>query len=371
MIAASTAAPYPVQTASRSQPFNDNSSAAYPATLARQSFPLNYQASMDTHVSGQYGLQRPNHSLPMQMSQTPTINYSGPEFSQHWTPLSSNGRSMSNNFSFDPDVSSSYQSSAFPYLPTSGPSYPTATSETSSFFPGLSPLAPNLPYNSFNRTLPNPASVQSSLPSSNGSSNEKDNGMGLFQQHLDKSSEPWDTVTGTTRSSVSSAAQDPISASEPASSNSSSSPSDTNESSNLGYDHLSHSSRVSSDVDTSGLLSGNISRRMSNEDIYPTSTSRIQSNQDGSSQLPNLNSSFNVRGIHGVFGVQEDTLNSINTGASLVSGQIPPSIHHPQPQHSASHDVLPILRGSFDTKSHDPRRPSNLNAKGHKSHGKR
>jgi len=369
MLPPSTAAPYPVQATSRAQPFNDMASASYaPTAQFRPYIPMGYQTGMDS-MSSQYSSQPSRQGMPLQMSQPLTGNYSAPEPSQHWTTLSATSRPLPSNYEFDAEASSNYQSSAFQYLPTSGVSYPTGSTEASLVFPGLSPLASSLPYNSTNRTLPHPVSVQSSLHSSSESTQESDARLGPFQQHLDKTNEPWDLGVGTSRSSVSSVAQDPISTSGPASSTSSSSPSDSHSGPNNGYDNLAYSSHIGSDAGASGIPSGGVSRRISDEDGFQTTASGIPSNHSGR-QLSNLTSSFNIQGIHAGFGMQGNSVNSMASPGSLASTQGQLSIHHPQPHHSAAHDMPPILRGSFNSKSREPRRPSNSNPRGLKSHGK-
>lgn len=373
MLPPSAAAPHSVQAASRAQPLNDMGSASYaPTAQLRPYLPMGYQTGMDSMPS-QYGSQPSRQGMPLQMSHPLTGNYSAAEPSQHWTPLSTTSRPIGSNYTFDADASSNYQSSAFQYLPGNGGSYSAGSTEASSVFPGLSPLASSLPYNGTNRTLPNPVNVQSSLHSSSGSTQESDAVLGPFQQHLDKTNEPWDLGMGTSRSSVSSAAQDPISTSRQASSTSSSSPSDSHGGPNNGYDNLAYSSHIGSDVGASSIPSGGVSRRMSNEDGFQSTGSGIPSNHLGRSQLSNINPSFNIQGMHAGFGIgmQGNSASSVPTSGLLASNPGPPSIHHPQPHYSAAHDMPPILRGSFNQQPHDPRRPSNSHTRGLKSHGKR
>lgn len=369
MLAPSTAAPYSVQATGRSQPLNDMASGAYaPTTQLRPYVPMGYQTGMDS-AHPQYGSQPSRQGIPLQLSQPLTVNYSAAELSQHWTPLSTTARPLHSNYALDAEASSNYQSSAYPYQPTSGISYPTGPTEASSVFPGLSPLASSLPYNGTNRTLPNPVSVQSSLHNSSGSTHESNAGLGPFQQHLDTTSESWDLAVGTSRSSVSSATQDPISTSGPASSTSSSSPSDSHGVPNNAYDNLTYPSHVGSDVSASSIPSGGVPRRISAEDSFQTMASGISSNHSGRNQLSNLNSPFNIQGMHAGFGMHGSSVTPMASTGSLVSNHGPPSIHHPQPHYSAAHDMRPIIRSSFNPKSQDSRRPLISNTRGPKSQG--
>lgn len=364
MLAPSTAAPYPVQATSRAQPLNDMTSASY--AHHRPYVPVGYQTGIDS-VHSHYGSQPSRQGIPLQMSQPLPVNYSAGELSQHWTPLSTTSRPLPSNYTLDAEASSNYQSSAFPYLPSSGISYSTGPTEASSVFPGLSPLASSLPYNGTNRTLPNPVSVQSSLHNSSGPTQESDAGLGPFQQNLNKTNEPWDLAVGTSRSSVGSATHDPISTSGPASSTSSSSPSDSHGLPTNSYDTLAYSSHIGPDVSASSIPSSGVSRRLSNEDGFQSMASGISSTHSGRGQLSNLNSPFNIQGIHAGFSMHGNTATSMASTSSLVSIHGPPSIHHPQPHYSAAHDMRPIIRSSFNPKSLDSRRPPNSNTRGPKS----
>ncbi len=347
----STAAPYSVQATTRAQPLNDMASASYaPTAQFRPYAPVGYQASVDT-IPSQYGSQPSRQSVALQMSQPLATNYSAPELSQHWTPLSTTNRPLPSNYVLDAETSTSYQSSAFPFMSTIGVSYPTGPAEAPSVFPGLSPLASSLPYSGTNRTLPNPLSVQRSLHTSSGSAQECDTGLGSFQQHLDKSNEPWDLAVGTSRSSISSATQDPISASGPASSTSSSSPSDSQRVQTTSYNNLMYSSHIGSDVSVSSIPPGGNSRRMSTGDGFQTMASGLSSNHSGRGTLSNLNSAFSVQGTHAGFGMHGSSANSMVSTNALMSNNGPPSIHHPQPQYSAAYDMRPMIRGSFNPKS--------------------
>lgn len=348
MLPPSTAAAYPGQVATRG--LNDMASGSYgPATQSRPFVSPGYQTGMDP-MSAQYGSQLPRHGMPLQVSQALTTNYSAAEPPQHWTPLPTIGRQLPSNYSFETDAPSNYPSSGFPYLPTSGVPYPNGSTDASSVFPGLSPLAANLPYNGTNRTLPNPVSVQSSLQGSSGSPQEHDVGLGPFQQHLDKPNDSWDFGVGTSRSSVSSAAQDTLSVSGPASSTSSSSPSDGHGGLNNGYENFAYSSQVGSDASASSVRSGGISRRMSDEDGFQATASGILSNQPRRRQFSNLQSPYDGQGIHSGSGMQGFP------------------IHHPQPHYSAARDMPPILRGSIKMKPHEARRPATSNTRGSKAH---
>lgn len=369
MLAPSTTAPYSVQATSRAQPLNDMASASYaPIAQLRPYVPVGYQTGIDS-IHSQYGSQPSRQGIPLQMSQPLPVNYSAGELSQHWTPLSTTSRPLSSNYTLDAEASSNYQASALPYLPSSGISYSTGPTEPSSVFPGLSPLASSLPYNGTNRTLPNPVSVQSSLHNSSGLTQESDAGLGSFQQNLNKTSEPWDLAVGTSRSSVSSATQDPVSTSGPASSTSSSSPSDSHGLPTNSYDTLTYPSHIVSDVAASSIASSGVSRRMSTEDGFQTMASGISSNYSGRSQLSNLNSPFTIQGMHAGFGMHGNSATSMASTNALVSHHGPPSIHHPQPHYSAAHDMRPTIRSSFHPKSQDSRRPPNPNTRGPKSQG--
>lgn len=365
MLPPSTSTAYSVQSNSRAQPFNDVSSAPYaPTAQSRPCIPMNYPTCIES-MSSHYGMQTSRHGMALQISQAPAATYSTAELSQHWTPLSSTNRPLLNNYTFDTETPPNYLSSAFTYLPSSGIAYPTGSTEVSSVFPGLSPLASSLPYNGTNRILPNPASGHSSLHSNAGSTQESDGILGSFQQHIEKTNEPWNLGGGSARGSVGSTAQDHINTSEPASSTSSSSPSDTHGASRNGYDNLAYPSHIESDASASRIISGGASRRTNNENCFDATTSGPLSNNPGRSQLLNLNSSFNMHGLRGGFGVQGEPV--ISTG-SFVNNQLAPSIRHSQPQHSAVHDLPPTLRGSVSSKPLEPQSTSNnSNSRGFKS----
>lgn len=360
MPAPSTAGPYLVQANSRTQPISDLSDTAYLPATPRHSFPFNGPAHMDTQMNHHYGSQQSRNVLPVHMSQPSSASYSTPEFAPRWTSLSSSGRQNSNSFAFDSDLSAGFQPSAYSYVPIS------VTTDGSSMFPALSPLASNLPCNSNSRTLPHPASISTSLQSSSISGQENDGSQGIFHHHIDRGNGGWDHPSRTSRGSVNSATQDTISASEQASSTSSSSPSDVHDGGSFGYSHFNQS-RLGSNASASAVNSGNVSRRMSGDDSYASAVSGLSSSHVGASLLPTLPSSFNLQGMHGSFGVHDGSASSISQSSSLLGSQLPSSTHHMRPQTSASLDVPPVLRGSGEVGSQN-RRSSHFGGKGLKSH---
>ena len=372
MLPSSSAAAYSTQPLTGPQPFNDVSNAGYSTGTHRVAFPSNFQ-STDTHMPHQYQYvpQPTRPGMPYPMSQAPSANFSASSaFDPQWGAMSSNTRRLSSSSTIDANIPSSYQSPAYPYLPSSGASYATGTSEASTVFPGLSPLASNLPYSSSNRTLPNPTNGSSMLHSSNSPLHEEEGSLGFYSGHVDKNHGSWDIPSVTSRGSVSSAAQDPISASELASNTSSSSPTNTPDGSIIGFGHPSRLSQVGSDASISALNSGNVSRRMSGDDDYTATAPSLQSSHSGNGHFSNLDPTFNMQSMHGGFGLQEDNVTPMNPTSSTVSTQLPPSILHPQPQYNASLDVPSVLRGSPET-SLQGQRSSHAKARGLRSHGMR
>lgn len=354
MLPPSTGAPFSIQVPSRAQPF-DGSSTPYTSGIPRQNYPMNYSSGVEAMPS-QYGMQPTRHGPPVQMSQAPTSSFSAAELSPNWSSLPSTARPLPNTYAFETEVPSSYQSTTVPYVPSNGFAYPAGASEASSIFPGMSPLASNLPYSGASRTLPHPTTVHSSLHSGCGSVLESDGGVDTYPQHP------------TSRSSISSAARDAISVSEESSSTASSSPSDTHRTSTTGYGNLTYSSHAGSNASTVGLPSGDVTRRTSNGGTYTNASSGIQANLLGSSQLPHLNSSYGIQGMQGGFGGHSGLTNAMAAGGSTVGG-LPPDIHHPQPQYSRSQDMPSVLRSTFESSS-TQRRP-NSKSKGRKVPGKR
>ena len=330
----------------------------YAGAVPRQSFPLQFSSNLDV-VPSQYTQQRAGHGMPYLTSQGTTTNYSSLEYPQHWTSLSPNTRSLPGGYTFDPDLPSTYHSSSTPFMPSSGLTYPSGMTESGSIFPGLSPLASHLPYSGPSRNLPNPAGFQTPYNGSIGSVPEHDVGLDTYPQNL------------TSRSSISSATRDAINASEASSSTASSSPSEMQRSLGTGFSGLPYSSHGDSNASTTNLASSSILRRESNGENYMTSNAGTQSSQAGNSQLPILNSSYGLTSMPGGFGTGNNSVIPVSPGRSTVPGQLRPSLHHPQPQHSASQDMPPILKSNFDSNSSEPGRSSKSKIKGQKIHGKR
>ena len=351
MLPLSNAIPYPIQTPNRLQGF-DLSGSPFAARLPRQPFHMSYQPSGDG-LSSHYGLQQPRHGLPLHISEAQTTNYTTTEIPQ-WNSICPTSRSLYSNYGFGSEAPSNYQSAAEPYMPSSGLAYQTGATETASGFPGLSPLVASLP----SRTLPDPTSMQSSLQGSCSSIQETECGLENFPQHLPS------------RSSISSATRDAINASEGSSSTASSSPSDTQRGLSAAYGNLAFSSHIGSDASASSLPSGNLSRQMSDEN-YGSTNSRIHTAHSGGGYVSNLDSSYNMQSLQENFASQSDPVNTMSSAESTSCGPLPPTMHHPQPQHSESQDRPPILRGSFDTRLEVSQSRANSKSKGQKVVGKR
>ncbi|KAL6714064.1 hypothetical protein ACLMJK_008558 [Lecanora helva] len=356
MLSPSTNIPLTIQASGRA-PNLDTSSMAYGTTIPRQSFSSQFPPSLDS-TSSQYGLQPSRHGPPFQLSQAAPANFSTAEYSSQWNSIPANSRPVPSSYPFEAEIAPSYQSTEIPYLPQSGLSYSTGGAESSSIFPGLSPLASTLPFNGSGRILPNPTNVPGSMHNSSGPLIDNEVGLDNYAQQF------------AGRGSISSATRDVINASEGSQSTASSSPSETHRSgSNAGQGSLAYSSYVGSNASASSLPSGSLSRRMSNEEICNTGRSGLHPAQPSHSHLPNLGSSYNLQGMQGTFAAQNSSVNSLASGRSML-GSVPEDIHHPQPQ-SSSHDMPSILRSTLDTTSGDPRRRSNSKSKGHKFQGKR
>ena len=338
--------PYSMQLPTRGQSF-DNS--PYSTSLPRQSFSTQY------HTGTQYGSQPPRHGLPIQISQPPTTSYSTADFSPPWNSLSTNTRSSSTTYAFQTEIPSSYQSTVIPYLPNGGLSFSAGSTEPSSMFPGLSPLASSLPYSGPNR-VPNPASTHSLLQND-------DNGLSTYLPQV------------TDRGSISTAPRDIIQASESSSSTASSSPSETNyRGSNAGYGNLNCSPQGRTPTGTSGCPCGDHPSRITDDGSYTTANpnSGIGAFQQGSHRLPNINLPYGVQTMHTGFGILGNSVNPMASGGSLSDGsQLPPSIHHPQPQHSNSHDMPPVLRSMLNTKPRETQKRADPKAKGQPPQRKR
>lgn len=363
MLPLSTAAPYLGPASGRGQSFQDVSNSLYPAAPSRQSFPSSYYGNLENQSFQQYDMQPSRQAFPLQMSQAPTPGYPAADPSNHWVPLSTNTRSQYHSLNFDQDVSSSYAPSTFPYLATTGPPASTGAPERSSIFPGLSPLVTHLPVHGSNRILPNPTSLHSSFDSSNGSAHEGDGELGLFQQHLDKSSDSWDLnrlTMGTSQGSVSSAVQDTICASGSTSSTSSSSPSDTQEITKLGYLPMTQTSPIGSTLGSSGYRSADTLTTLNTDTYTGTTTPHLQSRRHRNSQLPSINTPFN---LYGTSGGVSNSANPVTT-----SGQAAPRILQPQPRHSSSYD---LHRSSSETNPQPRGKILKSNVNSHQSRGKR
>ena len=350
MLPPSTTGPYLGHITGRTTSFNEISHAQYPVTPTRQPFASNYPTNLDN--LNQYDMQPSRHGYPLQMSQAPTTGFSNPDPTHHWTPLPSNNRQLYHNLSFDQDVSSSYGSPTYLYSTATAASLPAVTSEAPLMFPGLSPLGTHLPsHGAANRVLPNPTSIHSSIDSRNGSIQEGESEMGILHP---QGRDSWDLgriTTGTSQGSVSSAVQGSISASGPSSSNASSSPGD---STGFGFIPMAHSTSDDHGASTSNYHSVTNATTMHNPDNSPTSV--FQSNMlVNNSQLPSLNSSFNLYGSAPPKGLP-------TSEGALASTQSHSRILQPQPRHSPSFD---LFSGSFDTNPQRAHKNLKSNAKGH------
>ena len=355
MLPPSTGNSYSMQVPGRAQAF-DASGTPYATSFSRQSFSMSYP-NVDA-ASSQYAVHPTRHGLPLQMSQAPPSNYPSADYPSHWASLGSHSRPVQSSYSFDAEVPPSYHSTELSYGQHGGLPYTAGATDSTSVFPGLSPLASTLPFSGASRILPNPVNIQSSYSSSGTPILEGDGALDAYPQHP------------ACRSSIGIATRDAVNASEGSNSTASSSPSDTHRSSNAGYGNNSYSSQVGSNASASSLPSGGLSRRVSNEEAYTIARSGAQSAQAGNSHLSNLNSTYSIQSVPGGFANQNDPVRSMTSGGS-ISGGLPRSIHQPLPQHSRSQDMPPILKGTFDLTSRGPRRRSNSRSKGQKQQAKR
>lgn len=357
------------QASGRAQSFHDMSNSLYSAAPSRQSYPSGYYGNLENPSFQQYDMQPTRQGYPLQLSQAPAPSYSASDPSSNWVPLSTTSRSQYNSLNYDQDVSSSYAPSTYRYLATTGAPASTMAPERSSVFPGLSPLVTHLPVHGTNRVLPIPTSLHSSYDGGSVSAQEGGGEMGLFQQHLDKSSDSWDlgrVTTGTSQGSVSSAVQDAICASGSASSTSSSSPSDTQELTNFGYISMTQPSPIESTAGSSGYHSGDTSTTLNTDRYSGTTISDIQSSRHRSSQLPNLNAPLSY---YGTSGAARNSVNPVTTNGLLRSGQAAPRILQPQPQ--PRHSSYDLLRSSHDVNPHSRGRILKSNVNSHQSRGTR
>ena len=328
----------------------DLSSAPYSIAQARPPLSSHYSSS----YNGQYDGQRPIQGPPLQMAQGLTPNYPTVDYSQHWNPITSNGRSSSHVPPYDQDPSR-YESTVT-YMASSGTSVSNAAAEGSSIFPGLSPLAINLPAHGGNRTLPDPMSIHSSFDSGNGSMQGSDGDAGLYPQHLQ---------TGTSQESVSSASQDAISATGQTCSTSSS-PTGTQEMPAFGYVPMTQTSPSASSENASGFHSMD-SSSTSNIGSYAASPT-----SGSNSQLPSLNSPYSdYRGRRG--SQVPDRALGLEIGISTRNGNVydpqgRPRILQPQPRRSPSYD---LLKGSFEASGKRSVKMIKPNGHGRRPDGKR
>lgn len=299
-------------------------------------------------------MQRVQHNLPLQFSQAPpATHYSGPDGFQHWSPLQLNDRSTASGFMYDPDSSSRYSGSTIPYMNSTNASVPTITAGSTAF-PGLSPLVTHLPTHEMNRTLPNPSSIHSPYEGSDISNHDNDGDTVSFHQGLGKSRESWGlgrTIAGTSQGSVSSASQENVCASGPASSTSSSSPEESQDVATFGYMPLSQTTSNAPSTSPSDFRS-----------MHPPLTARSlnnygeasHSNRQGNHGLPCLNSPFDMYGVQGgVDDTHHDRSDSLSSGLAILNGQPRPRIIHPQPRPSPSYE---LLKGTFEGGASIPHR---------------
>ncbi|MCJ1453844.1 hypothetical protein MMC28_004193 [Mycoblastus sanguinarius] len=347
-----TTSPYSGQAQfGRAQPLTDISSAPYAAAPPRPSFP-SYQPNFDPNLSHPYGTQPPQHACPLQTSQPPASPYANHDLDHHWTPLRSNPGAISNNSILDHDVSSRYVPSAFAYMASTGASAPAVTADGPSMFPGMSPLAIHLPTHGTNRILPNPGIMHPSFDI-NGDPIREHEGAGPStaprRPSTFKYSEPWGLAritSGTSQGSVSSASTDAISASGPASTISSSSPTDSHEATTFGYIPLGHSSPDASGQRASAFNAGNLQTTMSPMESYASATSH--------SQFPALNAPFDFYGMEGTVRQTNGSTDDLaHSQVTAVPGHRP-RVLRPQPRYPSAYEPLP--RGPFEASAQNPRK---------------
>lgn len=303
-------------------------------------------------------MQSTRQAFPIHTSQAPTPGYPASDSSSSWVPLPTNSRSQYPSMTFDQDVTSSYAPPTFPYMATTGAPVNSGTSERSTTFPGLSPLVTHLPSHSTSRILPHPTSLHSAFDSNNGTAHEGDCDMGLFQQHLDKSSNSWEMnrlTTGTSRGSVSSALQDTICASGSTSSTSSSSASDTQDLPNFGYVPITQPSPMESIAGTS-----------LNTDTYvANAASSVHYSRRRPGYIPILDRPSSIFGYSG--GVNTSAI-PLATNGSLTGSQPTQRILQPQPRHTPVYDVL---RNPQETNPQPRGKVLKSNGNNHSSRGRR
>ena len=150
-----TATSYPSSTTFvRSIPMNSHPASSYPSG-SRQSYPLNYTGFSDelTDSYGMNGLSSTQYSLPGQDSHLPSVNYNPPEMSRSWTSIQ-NSRQLQQNFTLEPDGSSKFPNSSFPFPSASSSTHGNLIPNEATRFPALNTLKVSLPRYDLNRILP-------------------------------------------------------------------------------------------------------------------------------------------------------------------------------------------------------------------------
>lgn len=284
----SVAAPsYPSSTSlMRLHPVGNHTGISY-ANGSRPPYPINYSGFSDD-MSEPYGmpeLPSPQYQLQGQESHLPSVNYSSPDMSRSWIPVS-NAR-QAHNFTLEPEGSSKYVNPSFP-MPSAPLSTATTLASKHSHFPAMNTLETSLPTcdQIHNRVLPalgskmasaskghrNPSilsgdgigtSIPTPLNYRSGTSWGTDNNGNDGNQH---------SVASSTSSTISNNVEDP-------GSNSSSSPQMSQNSTSFGYRPGQHDrdSNYNSTYNSSttallerqvGLDSG-LSAELSNDHIIP------------------------------------------------------------------------------------------------------
>ena len=337
----STISPYLGQGNGRTTTLSDFSSFQYPAAAPRQSISPNSHPNLDDHVS-QYDMQASRHVYPLQMAQMPSTGFCSPDDCHSWTPLIPSNRQLYQLATCEGDISSNYATPAYHYSGITGASLPTITTESSSTFPGLSPLSTHLPYNGSHRTLPDPTSLHSSFDVVNGGVPEGDNGIGMMQQQSGKTKDPWHSnrlSSGTSQDSAIPIVRESIRVARPGSNAASSSPDDSTA---FGYIPVTQSSSVQPDISASRYPSVSISAGLSDSRSSATSASQPPVLVNNGLALPDA--SLNMYGSP----VSVTGSNSTTPEVSPSNSLAPSRILQPQPRSSSSYEVL---RTSYDNNS--------------------
>lgn len=335
--------PYPVGNHS-TMPYSNNS---------RPSYPMNYNGFSDdmTETYKLHDMPSPQYQLQGQEPHLPSVQYSSPEVSRPWPSMAS-ARQLQQNFTMEPDGSSSFMSS-FPLPSTTLSTNTTVAPSQPTHFPAMGVLKGSLPNCELNnRILPAPGSKL-------GPINKNYRGMSTSQgetvdagipQSLSYRTGAWTAdLSGNdgNHHSVGSSTSSTISNPEDPGSNSSSSPQMSQKSTAFGYrpgqqDRESnygstYNSSATALVDRQvGLDNNGLNGDLSNDHILPTSDS--SSNQ----YTYNLGSSTKY------------------PEGTLVNGQSYTRLQ--EPQNSQSYDNLNHLG---NTATYHPHRTSISNTRHH------